>query len=182
MALKKSITTRTGVLAPDAYHRIRSVKGENDGAISYYVDIYFDEGSRDARKQPLETKVFKVPDSIKSKIGIVHELYNILKTHPSYDGAEDVREENMVQDLVGTELQLTPVISVTLMSKTGLSFDEAQLSGMTISGDAIVSPYVATGVFTNANLDYIVWDGQKIKSAIMVSGYFESGSSKQMLF
>jgi hypothetical protein len=182
MALKKSITTKTGIVAPNAYHRIKSVKGENDGSIWYYVDIYLDEAARDAKMRPLDTKAFQVPDDIKSKIGIIIELYNILKLNPSYADSEDVIEENPISGKIGDVISNTFVMDATLSSTDGISYSEESLSGVAITGSVIIDQFIVYGVFNNANLDHISWDGEKISKCFMHTGVFVSGLAKQMLF
>jgi hypothetical protein len=160
MGLKKSVTTNFGIDAENAYHRIKSVRGENGGEIRYHVDIYFNEEARNQGKVPMEEKMYVVPGNLRSRLGVITELYNILKQEPGYEGAEDVLEPDFFPH-ISTYISNAYLISAASIS--GLDRDTMSVTNGTVDGKFIMDGYIVSGTITEANITNIsiVNDGYK---------------------
>ena len=87
MALKLSVQTQFGVLAPEAYARITNFFGTKD-QIQVQVGIYYNE---DARHKPFSTvkenaHYINMEDL---KGDLIPAIYEVLKTYSDYADAED---------------------------------------------------------------------------------------------
>jgi hypothetical protein len=91
MALQKTITLTSGVVIPDAYHRIEKLDVKVSGAtcvataqISSYINA-----AACLDKAPVRQKTYVMADFDKTAMGAA-QIYLFLKSHPDYDGATDV--------------------------------------------------------------------------------------------
>lgn len=160
MGLKKSVETNFGISADAAYHRIKSVRGENGGDIRYQVDIYFNEAARDAGHAPMEERVHAVPGDLRSRLGVITELYNILKQEPGYEGAEDVLEPDFFPYL---NTYISNAYLLSAITIDGLDTDTMSINNGSITGKFIMDGYIVSGTITEANVTNIsvVNDGYK---------------------
>lgn len=182
MGIKKGVTTAFGIDAPEAYHRIKSVQGKNGGNIKYDVDIFYNTSARDGGSLPFESRTHIVTGDLRSKIGIISELYNVLKLESDYAGAEDIYESDPIIAQFGSTITDTFVMKGNIADGYQTNHNETSLSDTSFSADVIIGEYVVDATFTNANLQNIVWDGNTIARCLMTSGLFVMGSAKQMLF
>lgn len=160
MGLKKITTTNFGIDATEAYHRIKSVRGENGGEIRYQVDVYFNEEARNQGKSPMEERLYTVPGDLRSRLGVITELYNILKQEPGYEGAEDILEPDFFPYL-NTYISNAYLLSAVTISD--LDTDTMSVTNGSISGKFIIDGYIVSGVITEANVTNIsiINDGYK---------------------
>jgi len=87
MALKKTITTVQGLLAPDAYHRIDEVRLESRTRMSIIVRSYADGGA--GRAAFADTLLTGIAYDIDGQ-NPFRQAYSHLKGLIDYAGAEDV--------------------------------------------------------------------------------------------
>ena len=93
MGLRRNYETDYGLTAPNAYYRIKDVRGNSSGSIYYNIEIYYDKAAKDAGNSPLITLGRSLPAAVSSRFGIAHEIYQTIKSDPEFSGAEDVFED-----------------------------------------------------------------------------------------
>lgn len=148
MGIKKGVTTNYGIDAPEAYHRIRSVRGENGGGIRYEVDTYFNETARDNNAEPLGSKTYNVPGDLRARLGVITELYNVLKKEPEFDGATDVLEPGIFP-YFNSYITSAYLLSADIID--GLDTNTMIVTNGTIAGKFIVDGNIVSGTATNVS-------------------------------
>jgi len=180
MGLKKSFTSKYGLTAPDAYHRIQSVRGTQDGFnIRYEVETYYDQDARDAGHSPLEIQRYSVPNALKTKIGIVHELYEVLKAETEYDGAIDIFEPSYFPNYSNQPLVTGYVLSATLAD--GYSIVNDAVTDAILSGKCLVGGEVIIGSFTQVDAQNLTVDGYGVIKGGCISDGYADGYVVQVL-
>lgn len=84
MALKKEITTASGIVVPDAYHRVERVILATKTKIHFVVSAYKDDGI----KAPITSKPYTCDYALDGSNPIA-QAYVHLKTLPDFAGAQD---------------------------------------------------------------------------------------------
>lgn len=82
MALGKSVKVRSSLIAPNAYHRIKSFEFINDDVptVRCYMEIYVDDTSKENNEDPILKLSFVYSNSNLLTGNIMQRLYNHLKT------------------------------------------------------------------------------------------------------
>lgn len=165
MGIRKNITTASGLTVEGAYHRIKTVRGTNGGGIRYEVEVFLSEEAKNQGLAPLEQRLYNVPGDLQSKLGVITELYNIMKQEPEYEGAEDVFESQVYPYL---SIPITEGYVLLALVTGGLNSDNSVTSG-SLTGKFIFDGYVVSGTLSNAETTQLTPSGQSFKNAQILS-------------
>jgi hypothetical protein len=152
MGIRKGTVTHFGLNAENAYHRIKTVRGENGGVIKYEVETYLDQDARLNGFRPLTSDIFAVPGDLQSRLGIISELYNILKLEPGYEGAEDIFEPTSFPHISG---QISNAYMLMATSISGLDTDTMSVNDGYVTGKFVMNGYVVQGTLASASISNI---------------------------
>lgn len=168
MGLQKLFSSGFGIDATEGYHRIKNVTGDVEGNISYIVEIYFDKAAKDSGKAPLAILSKNVPQDMTSRIGVIYELYQILKLEPEYLGAVDVIEPDNFTTVLGTDVSNAYVINCTLAD--GYALSNGAVSDAVLTGKIVFGGQVISGVITGADVTNAVESNGKIVQGLLAAG------------
>lgn len=170
MGIIKGVTTTFGIDAPEAYHRIKSVRGKNGGDIRYEVETFYSTEAKDNGSEPLQTNTHLVPGDLRSSIGLITELYNILKTEEAYVDSEDVFEADFFPhiDSYITNAYLLSAIDVTNFDAQTMSISDGILTGR-----FIVDGYIVNGTLTGAEVNNVVFVNNGYKGGFITNGHLD---------
>lgn len=180
MGLKKSVLTKFGIYANEAYHRINGIRGENGGTIRYEVDTFFNQSVKDSGALPIESKTYDVPGDLHSKISVLAELYNILKLNENFSNSTDVFEQD---DLVssGELAQHTLCFNCTLLPQSSTAEQNSDVGGIDINGYFIHNGKLLYGDLVNVALSNVVWHHGLIAGANVINATIGNAVLKQIL-
>jgi len=165
MGIRKGITTASGLTVENAYHRIKTVRGTNGGGIRYEVEVFLSEDAKSQGLAPLEQRLYNVPGDLQATLGVITELYNIMKQEPEYEGAEDVYE-SLVYPYVSAPITEGYVLLALITD--GLQLDNSVVAG-TLSGKFLYDGYVVSGTLSNATTSILTASGESFKNAHILS-------------
>ena len=168
MALQKSFSSGFGIDAPEGYHRIKSVAGDVEGNISYIVELYYDKAARDSGKAPLSILSKSVPQDMQSRIGVIYELYQILKLEPEYADALDVIDPSNFD--TASNLDVTNAYVIDGYLDDGYALSGGAASGVNFSGKVVLGGQVISGTFTGADITGGVERGGRGVQGLLTAG------------
>jgi hypothetical protein len=169
MGLKRNYENDFGLDAPNAYYRIKDVRGDSEGNIDYNIEIYYDKAARDAGKTPLVTLGRTLPSAAASSFSVAYEIYQTIKADVEFSGAEDVYEGNGNFPAVNSQFILNGyILSGTLTSGNlvGGALTNAGIDGKILHGDEVI-----TGNFSSVNAHNVTDDGYGNMSGFVDDGY-----------
>lgn len=168
MALQKNFSSGFGVDAPEGYHRIKNVTGDAEGNISYIVEIFYDKAARDSGKAPLSILSKQVPQDLVARIGVIYELYQILKQESEYSGAIDVIDPANFSSVSGLDVSNAYVIDCALAD--GYSLSDGSATDVEMSGKIVLGGQVMSGTVVAASIDNAVESNGKIVQGLLSAG------------
>jgi len=169
MALEVSnFSSAFGLSAQNSYHRIRSISGSADGGISYIIEIYYDKEARDSGKAPLSILSKVVPESLASRIGVIYELYGILKQESEYTSAVDVIDPGNFVTLSAEDVSGSYILSGALEDGYSLSGDTA--TDVMFTGKFVLAGNVVAGTVVGADMSDVVGT-----AGALTQGYITAG-------
>jgi len=168
MGLQKSFNSGFGIAAPEGYHRIKSVTGDSDKNISYIVELFYNKEACDTGKAPLSILSKSVPQDLVSRIGVIYELYQILKTEPEYLGAIDIIESDDFTAVSNYDISNSYAIDLTLADGYALVGNEG--TDVVGSGKVILGGQVISGIHTGLNITSAVESNGKIVQGFITAG------------
>lgn len=168
MGFKKSYDTGFGIMAPNAYYRIRDVHGDSSGSISYNMEIFYDRAAKDAGKNPLKTIRRQLPGTISGRFGIAHEIYQTIKQDPEYAGAEDIFEDGDFAYLQNHYFSNAYILKATLTSG---SLVNNELNNAIINGKCLIDDQIVYGEFVGINAKNVLDDGYGNLKGFVEDGY-----------
>jgi len=158
MALKKQYKSKYGLTAENAYHRIQRVRGNQSTDVSYDVEIYLDQESRAAGAMPLEIERRTVPQELRSSLSVTHEIYEVLKKEPGYDGyAVDVFESGVFPHFY-TSISGGFILKTTVSDGSYNDLSRT-ISGGTLEGKILINGQVVLGTFRDAQAEKVMLNG-----------------------
>lgn len=181
MGLKKTHQTKFGITANEAYHKITHVRGDDNGGITFFVDIYYDEAARDNGGDPLERHRHVVPQEFVSKLGVAHELYEVLKKNSMYAEAVDVFEDGVFPSLADQYFQGAYILTANLSD--GYTVVDGNIENSIISGKIILNGKIVYGSFSGVNAIKVETDGYGVvKKGFILDGYADGHVVQNLIF
>lgn len=170
MALKSKYKSKYGIEAENAYHRIQRVRGSQSTDVSYDIEIYFNQAARLGGAKPLEIERRVIPQELLSSLSVTHELYEILKKEPEYDGyAVDVFESGVFPYFY-TAFTGAYIVKASIVQ--GYDANTKQMTNGIIDGKVIIDNKVVLGRFLNIEGENIFINGE----GDIIKGWINFGS------
>lgn len=182
MGLKKSVLTKFGIHANEAYHRIKSIRGENGGAIKYEVDTFYNQSVRNSGAQPIESRTYDVPGELHSGINVITELYAILKANSDFANASDILDQGQeILQVAGLEVTNSMCYQCSLATQFLNVEHTSDLTGIEITGSFIYDRMLLIGTLKDVALSNIVWSYNSIEQATIQRATIDNAALRHHL-